>query len=242
MFIDLFNLMKKNNTKVLIVDLRDNGGGDSFISDILCYFLYGKENKNYGYSVARYSKLFFEYNKKLKGIEKNIPYQIDDYCFPNENCWDKRKKDETKSNKEYNWLSKIPTFYNVYKSGTYEKFYTPEVIVLTSASTYSSAYLMAEHLYKNGAKIIGISSAESPFAFGDFVDYYLKNSHIHGTVSSKLFIGFPDKPDMKALKPDIELTYKKLKEYNFDPNASVLLALDYISKKYKLKLDFNKVN
>lgn len=34
-------------------------------------------------------------------------------------------------------------------------------------------------------------------------------------------------------RPDYELTYDKLKEYDFDPNASILLALDVMKEMVK---------
>jgi hypothetical protein len=38
---------------------------------------------------------------------------------------------------------------------------------------------------------------------------------------------FPDDPERgKLLRPDHELTLEKLKTYDFDPNAEVLLALE----------------
>jgi hypothetical protein len=78
-FRSLIKEIKKNKTTTLIIDLRSNGGGNSLISAILCYFLYGKSKLHLldesSYSIKRYSELFFKYfeNRYLEEINKERP-------------------------------------------------------------------------------------------------------------------------------------------------------------------------
>jgi hypothetical protein len=47
------------------------------------------------------------------------------------------------------------------------------------------------------------------------------------SVPAKQFLMFPDDPEKgRLLRPDLELTLDRLKSYDFDPNAEVLLALE----------------
>jgi hypothetical protein len=57
--------------------------------------------------------------------------------------------------------------------------------------------------------------------------FQLKNSGLRGYVSHKLFLDFPENPALGyLLRPHRELTYEDLIRYRFDPNASILLALE----------------
>ena len=61
--------------------------------------------------------------------------------------------------------------------------------------------------------------------------FKLKHSGLSGQVPRKYFIFFPDDPEMgRVLMSHYVLPYKKLIEYNFDPNAEILLALEVLSK------------
>lgn len=54
---------------------------------------------------------------------------------------------------------------------------------------------------------------------------------VSGQVSRKYFIFFPDDPEMgRGLMPHYVLPYKRLIEYNFDPNEEILFALEVLSQ------------
>jgi len=74
-------------------------------------------------------------------------------------------------------------------------------------------------------------SAQSPNCFSDQLNFQLKNSGIKGTVARKIQVAFPEDAEKgEMLAPHYELTYEKLKEYRFDPNSEVLLALDILAQ------------
>jgi len=65
--------------------------------------------------------------------------------------------------------------------------------------------------------------------FGDTLQFQLDNSKLSGSVSHKYFDMFPDDPEMgRVLRMHHQLTYEKLKSYNFDPNAEILFALEIL--------------
>ena len=228
--------MKEAETETLIIDLRRNGGGNSIMTDILIYFLYGfeaYEAVDQGHAILKYSELFFA-NRQGENLEeinedRKTLLVTDDYNFDAVLGSDKEGEDAQEDKGYTNeYLEKTPTFMKERESGEFEAYYKPcNILVLTSPRTYSSGYWLAAEFSKMGAKIVGVPSGQAGNAFGDILQFTLANSGLQVTVSHKLFYRFPNDPEKgKLLRPDCELTYEKLKEYNFDPNASILLALD----------------
>lgn len=225
--------MKAAGTESLIVDLRNNQGGDSLMSDILVYFLYGwdiYDRVRDGYSITKYSKLHFLAfpTPGLEEINKNrsFPFVESDYNF--DYLFERIDKKSSSYNRLKAFSNKSPTFAVEVESGKYEAYYCPDnVLVLTSPHTFSSAFWLVADLHKAGAKIAGTPSSQSGNSFGDVISFDLANSGIRASVSYKQFVLFPNDPEKgEMLKPDIELTYEKLASYNFDPNAEILLALE----------------
>ena len=87
--------------------------------------------------------------------------------------------------------------------------------------------IIEESLY-----VSAVSSAQVGNSFGDILRFKLNHSGLNGTVSRKYFIFFSHDPEMgKILMPHYVLPYKKLVEYNFDPNAEILFALELVENK-----------
>jgi hypothetical protein len=239
-FMALVKEMKDAGTKTLLIDLRFNEGGDSLMSDILIYYLYGwdlYDRIRDGYEITKYSDLYFLAfkNKNIEDINEGraVPLLKNDYNFDD---YFKAKKQSIKENKEDKYdifANKTTTFANEIKNGEYEAYYCPEnVIVLTSPETFSSGFWLAADLSKASAKLVGTASSQAGNSFGDVISWNLPNSGIFCSVSTKQFVLFPDDSKKgKILNPDCELTYEKLAAYDFDPNAEVLLALEYVSEK-----------
>jgi hypothetical protein len=231
--------MKDAGTKTLLIDLRFNEGGDSLMSDILIYYLYGwniYDRIHDGYEITKYSELYFLAfkNENIEDINerRTVPLLKNDYNFDDYFKAKKQSPKEKKEDKYDIFAKKTTTFANEIKNGEYEAYYCPaNVIVLTSPETFSSGFWLAADLNKAGAKLVGTASSQAGNSFGDVISFNLPNSRIFCSVSTKQFVLFPDDSKKgKILKPDCELTYKKLASYNFDPNAEVLLALEYVSK------------
>jgi hypothetical protein len=230
--------MKEAGSNTLVVDLRKNQGGNSAMTQILMYFLYGKptvlRSMNVVYSIKKYSQLFFENYKNVTLDEINrdrgVTLTGDDYDFKAEKNFFKENKENVKDSAFREFLGQMPSFMDEYQRGTYEAYYLPRhIIVLTSARTYSSGFTLAALLYKNQATIAGVPSAQAGNCFSDTIGFKLSHSGIQGYLSHKRSVMFPDDPEMgRILSPHYELTYEKFASYNCDPNASVLLALEIL--------------
>jgi len=238
---DLFGAMREAQSTHLIVDVRHNGGGNSVFGAMLLYFLYGLERlltADGGYQIPRYSPQFFQVNTKLKPEDYREALANGGYDFSMEKVWQKRKlegwsvEDREREHRDVQHLfALIPTFSALFKQRLWEATWTPRVLVLTSADTYSAGFDLAVDLYRQGATLLGVPSAQAANCFIDGLRYRLKHSQLEGLVSFKRSLGFPNDPERgKVLRPHHELTYAYLAHQGFDPNATLRPALEHIGE------------
>jgi hypothetical protein len=250
-FRDLVVEMKEAGTETLIIDLRDNDGGHSLMSDILLYFLYGKDDfiaiKTYtpvagGGEIRRYSSLYFENcpNMSIEDINEGraVPLIEGDYNFDDDFTDDEGKVRSLFQGSEIpafldRWINRSPTFYTEFQSGAYAGYYRPErILVLVTPRTFSSGFTMARHLYLAGATLVGTPSAQASNCFGELIWWVLKHTRIEGAVSSSYYNQFPNDPELGRVLPvHYLLTYEILASYDYDPNAEYLYTLEYLSGK-----------
>ena len=228
-FRSLVTDMKKAGTETLLIDVRENPGGNSFVTDILVYFLWGwkiRDSVCNTVTISRFSELFFVNYKErtIEGFSKDYAFHLlpGDYAFPEYRRANQAEQED---------LERYATFATEKKSGGYEAYYRPKnILVITSSRTFSSAYWLAAALMKAGAKLVGTPSAQAGNCFGDTLSFTLKNSRLSGHVSYRQFLTFPDDPEKGlVLRPHYELTYEQLRRFNFDPNAEILWALELFS-------------
>lgn len=231
-FCDLGAAMRDAGTQTLIVDLRDNGGGNGYMIRMLLYVLFGeKVMREYkgGYSIAKYSDLFFKVYESadlgLMNKGRTLPLQPGDYDFLEEDQFKKGARGSENINVE---IAKSQTFQAIYSTGRFAGEYTPpRIIVLSSAMTYSSGFNLMTALKKHGAILVGTPSAQPGNNYGDSLILQLKNTGIQAFVAFKQILTYPDDPVRgRCLPMDHLMTYEMLSSYGFDPNAEVLLALD----------------
>lgn len=235
-FRDLVVAMKREETSFLIVDLRKNTGGNDLMVQMLLYFLYGKEAMFFydkGFQISRYSDLYFQMytNASLEEINRNrtVPLEVGDYDFSKERARGNGESPAVSPEAAGEDLKRIPTFYKVFSQNLYENFYRPpQLVVLSSAWTYSSGFTMLAALEGLGATVLGTPSAHAGNNFGDSLLFRLSNTQLRGAVSFKQNVTYPDDPDKgRCLRPDIMLTHDKWESLSFDPNAEILLALEF---------------
>lgn len=237
--------MREAGTKNLIVDLRRCPGGVSNIAEMLMYFVYGKSRTvdvlSESFQIRKYSDVYYQYARGEKfdpaNDRRRTPLTVNDYDFLEEENYYGRADREPKRALIRQDLDDMalhmPTFHREYAKGKYEAFYTPEnVIVLSEAETFSSAFWMLQCLYKAGARLVGVPSGQAPNTFSDQNPYRLSRTGLTLYMTCKYSVSCPKlPPDARVLMPDDLLTYDKLRAYAFDPNASVLLALDALAAK-----------
>lgn len=241
-FRDLAAAMRKHHTKILVVDLRRNRGGNSFLGAILVYFLYGPEtlaSLDRGYQIPRYSELYFQQHKNVSKAKKlgHAGLEVGDYDYSEEQAWKQRLRHgptaaqrKKASNALTRAIARSPTFKAEFARHS-QPIKPSRVVVITSASTYSAGYDLAALLYKQGAVIVGTPSSQAGNCFIDSLFYQLHHSKLSGSISYKRSLDFPENPRIgRVLSPDISLTCQRLRELKLDPNASVILALEHLRK------------
>jgi len=230
-FRELVVAMKAKKSDTLIVDVQENSGGDSLMVEILAYFLYSHQELAKASGISAVTKLseqlFKQYtNVKLEDFSDRVPFPLkkNDYVFDDEFYSSAQSKGE----EDDDCFEDSPTFCREWKSGSFRAHYRPaNVMVLTSAGTYSSAAALAIVFFKLGATLVGVPSSQPPNSYGNVLFFELGNSKLRGQVSNKRFEFFPDDPEKgRVLRPQVELTYEKLASLAFDPNATLILALE----------------
>lgn len=238
-FRSLVKDMKEAGTETLLIDLRRNHGGNSLMSQILVYYLYGKEElresrEEKATEIRKLSEYFFkQYGKTtLEELNKGSPVPLtrEDYNLKHDREFRSERTDEDVDRGIQEFLDRGPTFAREYNSGKFSGYYLPKnVVVLCSANTFSSGWTLMYRLFKAGATLVGTPSSQAGNCFGDTLQFQLDNSGLRGSVSHKYFDMFPGDQEMgRVLKMHHQLTYEKLKSYRFDPNAEILFALDVI--------------
>lgn len=250
-FAKLFGAMLDASSSTLIVDLRQNSGGNSVLDSILGYYLFPLESLDPDedcYAIQRISKLLLDYHQSFtldaaRSDAKNPFLEMGDLDFSQEANW-RRTHGKALSPDDLRLRLKgldtnaatMPTFYKEFKSRTWNARWHGTVIVLTSANTYSAGYQLAAMLYKHGATLVGVPSGQAGNCFIDQLNTSLPHSGLKVGISYLRFYAFPDDPKTgQVLRPQVELNYRDLAAVKFDPNATVIRALQVISDKPKAK-------
>ncbi len=240
---DFVKKLKESQTENLVIDLSNNNGGVSLLSDILGYFLFGKEKlgelhaDSYDITflspmaINTASSLNTEELNKIRGIDQQFPLQPGDYDFYTLNKWE--EKSSKIQNLPDSYFESTPTFLAEYITGNYSGYYCPKSIyVIGSDKTFSAGFETLVRLVKCGATFVGVPPAQSGNCFGMGIEPAngLTNSKIRFQVSVKKICTFPeDKEKGYQLNPDIPIDYKTFEKYKFDPNTSILTILDRIN-------------
>ncbi|SMD30337.1 S41 family peptidase [Picrophilus oshimae] len=222
--IELLSTMNKNNINDIIIDLRNNRGGNSYLAYILTYFLYG--NKIYemesGYDIERYSSWYKNQYSKVNDI-----WFLGGYNFQEMHEWlsGNRKIDHD------DWVETV----NISKtfSAYYKKYHVQDninVYALCSARTFSAGFDLLDMLKRCGAIVIGIEPSQAANAFINTIAFSLDNSGLKGNVSSKLMLKYPDKPMFYTIRPDIPINIKDFINHNWDANTILIESINIIKQ------------
>lgn len=215
--------MEEAGTKTLLIDLRFNSGGNSLLQDLLIHALLGWEGleaiDNEYYSILKCSDLYLEtYPTASPGCS------VGDYEFGRG-----QPEEAPPTSLRAELTASSPTFART--AASQRHYLPPNLAVLTSPSTQSSALTLAASLAKLGATVVGVPPGERVNHFGEVLRFRLPNSGLEGRTSSKLHVIFPDDPlghDMLAV--DVPLTFAVWQQYDFDRHAAVLLARDFFTQ------------
>ena len=231
---NLVRAMSAATTEALIIDLRDNPGGDSRFVQQLCYFLYGineiVETANWGVAVKRRTDAHRAEYGVPDGIRDGyatFEHNPADYDFGT--AFRRAAADREAAIAQFEGRLGAGTFGEELDARTHERYYAPEqVVVVTSEATMSSAFAGAALLSEFGAEIVGVPSGQAPVSFGEAVGTVLPNTELTVELSGAMFRWVPD-PGGSVLSVDRELT-PELFESRYDRagDAGLRLAFDHV--------------
>lgn len=230
-FAELARAMQAKGTRRLLVDLRENQGGNSLIGKLLVHVLYGTEGlrrADVGYSIIRTSQLLVDNATPnflaTLNAERDWPLGLQDYSFAGEAAHASPSRDPQALRAGWRrFPALVPEVEQPVLAGLYAP---PEVLVLCGAATYSAGFDVALALHHNGARLVGTPSAQAANGFIDLLSFTLPRSGLQGGVSFKAIFGLPGDPVRgRQLPCDLPLTYEGFRALGLDANAEVLLAL-----------------
>jgi len=225
-FRDLATEMENAETETLVVDLRDNRGGSRVLADLLAYTLYGWE----AVVTARSRPGAIRYSDQYVAERGTEPFER----ASEDRDWDLRTGEysiETGSltveNVQEALVERFPTFERLEAPEwpTAGRYTPPEVVAVSSATTFSAGLSLLSTLVRLGARTVGTPPVQAPTYFGDLLGFDLPNSEIRAMVATSRVETLPDGPD-DVLEPDRQLTVEDWRSYDFDRDAAVRLALD----------------
>ena len=182
-----FNIIKKEKITNLIIDIRENGGGNSALGDQLLQYVSKSKFTQFGRTIVKYSQ-----------IQKN---------FFKANCEADSTNCET-----YNYLKKqqngkIETFDDQKLITPNSNIFNGKIYLLTRLKTFSSASNFAQCFkhYKIGT-VVGEETGGWIVAYGDKIATTLPISKLAITISQKKFytVGATEN-DLHGIIPDVKV-------------------------------------
>ena len=195
MFMDI----DENEIPLLVVDLRNNPGGNSGLcSQLLSWLMPADSILDYT-SYIRMSSFW----KEIFPQQEPLHTQDGEICVPSK-LYDCSTLDDS----EDTITAEVKELFILNTDRS--KVYKGDVLFLINSRTYSSAGMLAVLAQDNHiGKIIGTPSVFRPCNYGDLLMWQLPNTNVRGTISHKLF----SRPDTnrcqeESLVPDILLKGK----------------------------------
>lgn len=198
----MFDKMGEENINTLVVDVRNNGGGNSRLCDVLLSYLKPYDEMKSLSSQIRISNLWEEqfpimakeykdiFEKENKELEKGRLYGDNEFNF---------------ENNDSSFFNNMEDYFQLNKDKN--KIYRGNVVFIQSPKTFSSAGLLIMLAVDNNiGKVIGSKSSYKPCNYGDLLTWELPNTNIQGFISHKIFYR-PDttKCNETSIVPEINI-------------------------------------
>ncbi len=184
----VFRVLRKQKIRDLIIDIRNNGGGNSAKGDYFFQYISKVPFRQFGTTTVRTSRKQIEFHKSFYNMIDTTPIGIK------------------------HWPSAVPEPLRK----TEYKFKKGNVYLLTSNNTYSSAdsFSWAFKYFKMGT-IVGEETGGMAVCFGDVIMQTLLNTKLDLGISHKKFYnyGATDKDSSHGTIPDFDVPSEKALDY-----------------------------
>lgn len=185
---DAFDQLISRNISNLIIDVRDNGGGNSELAKYIASYLTSKP-------VYSFSRILWKSSQQVRNFVLD-DIQNDTYGYYEQ--------------KDYDHLSSVKTgecYHWDYKSNPdsckHKHIYRGETLVLSNTLCFSSTTDFLAMIRDFGlGKIVGSATGGLPNSFGDCYYFHLPNTKLFVSVSQKLFVRPSGNENDNDLTPD----------------------------------------
>jgi len=220
---DLVTEMKSAGTDHLVIDTRANTGGNSLLSNLLTYVLYGWEGIATGgedhIRVPKDSPLYrdcIDDEDRIGETDNPAGFDFESYFETDRQQQVDRLRD---------WLSGSETVAAEFEAGTHEAYYEPEcVTVVTAAMTYSAGAEPAFTLSKLGASVVGVPPSQAPNVPRDTLTDELPNTGLRFRTAYRHVESRPD-VDGRVFPLTTELTAAQFESMGRPADAGIRLAV-----------------
>lgn len=176
---EMFEEIQRDSISTLVVDVRNNSGGDSSLCDILLSHLKSRIETKQIHTYIRISELW-KLHYPVLATEYEKVFNNSDQPLEMGKLYDIN----VIASRLYNQQKENSLLYNKSTS-----VFDGDVIFIQNALTYSSAGLLVTLAQDNNIGItIGENSSYRPCSFGDILAWQLPNTKLKGYVSHKYFI------------------------------------------------------
>ncbi len=190
-----FETIKNEQIENLVIDITENGGGNSSLGDLLFKYISKNNFTQFGKTIVKYSRLQKNFFKKMCEEDSS---NCETYHYMNE------QED-----------GKIDVFESDSLIQPNKKPFKGNIYLLTSLNTFSSASDFAQCFkhYKMGT-IIGEETGGWIVSYGDIITTTLPNTNLLITISQKKFnsVGATDQ-DFHGVIPDIKINSENALNY-----------------------------
>jgi hypothetical protein len=213
--------MAAHDASTLVIDLRDNPGGDSTFVFQLAHALRGDAGVTEIEGTTRAVKRRTDAHRDRYGTDELGTAEDNPAEYDVSGLLEDDGAEET-----HERLRRSETFADIAER-TGGAVYDPEqLVVVTSARTMSSAFAGAALLSSFGADIVGVPSGQAPRSFGEAVAFELPTTGLELSIAGSMYDWVPD-PEADVLVPDRELTAESFDRYDRAADASLRLGFDH---------------
>lgn len=203
-FLDtMFSEIASKNIQKLIVDVRDNSGGNSSLCDMLLSWLKPVNEVKTGSSTIRFSKLWeASYKELFEKIRQDLT--VAGLHYERGTMYSGQQLSAI-SNPYPDTAVRVNEDEYFRKNSDTNRIFNGEVVFIQNEDTYSSAgMLITAAIDNNIGTLIGSKSSYRPTNYGDMLGWELPNTCIKGFVSHKIFYR-PNsaKKDEPSIVPDV---------------------------------------
>jgi hypothetical protein len=179
---EMFDTIRANNISTLVVDVRNNTGGNSKLCNELLSWLKPVKSITVTNSYIRFSELWKQHYPALAARYEHVFAEIQQ---PLE--MGKLYNSYTLPNLSESSMEKKPNEYFLMNNDE-SLIFKGNVIFIQNSKTYSSAgMLITAAIDNNVGIVIGDKSSYRPCNYGDILAWELPNTKIRGFVSYKIF-------------------------------------------------------